>query len=503
VALAAIVVLGPTLGPAPAGADSPGSEPVARDANGSIPPTVPGLRQLVQEQAKALGNRWAGSSVQDDGTALVGLTAGPVPAALASTPNVRVVTRRFSVARLDVAMERVVERLNPLLNPRVAPGTPGKWPYEARVDLEANVVHVVVDRTHQAKEARIKEALADEISSGVVRYEFGTTKHVSPASCLGPYVCHSPWRAGTKIDDVNGVGCTPGFVMKNPDGVRYQSTAGHCGPGPFSHNGVQIGFTAWARDSGNVDARIVQQNNQSQNAPRNWVFESGTDNALPVTSKVTSSYGTSGDYLCKHGYYGRKGCGLLTHENVSFLGRSGFGLFRSTNTCHGDSGAPVYLNYDISAYGMLAGAGFPPGEECGSNIDTYFSWIFNIEAASGYQVLLTPTTQTLGPGQRMHGGDSIRSTNGTYALNMQTDGNLVLYGPTGLVWAADTVGHAGAFVTMQNAGNLVVYSATNVPLWARPSSGYLEGSRLVLQNDRNLVIYSPGNLLTWATNTNI
>jgi hypothetical protein len=102
-------------------------------------------------------------------------------------------------------------------------------------------------------------------------------------------------------------------------------------------------------------------------------------------------------------------------------------------------------------------------------------------------------------------GQSISSPIGQYTLTMQTDGNLVEYGPTwtttsGIeaVWASGTSG-TGNHVTMQTDGNLVIYNSVGQALWTSGTGGH-RGSAytLDLQNDGNLVIYGPGAL--WADN---
>ena len=57
---------------------------------------------------------------------------------------------------------------------------------------------------------------------------------------------------------------------------------------------------------------------------------------------------------------------------------------------------------------------------------------------------------------------------------------------------------------MQDDGNLVIYDATNQPIWASNTNGI--GPRphhLVMQFDRNLVIYGSDGKPTWSTGTNI
>jgi hypothetical protein len=52
-------------------------------------------------------------------------------------------------------------------------------------------------------------------------------------------------------------------------------------------------------------------------------------------------------------------------------------------------------------------------------------------------------------------------------FTMQTDGNLVHYGPAGAVWQSGTSGHPGAKMELQPAdGNIVVYGTDGRPLWS-------------------------------------
>jgi hypothetical protein len=97
-------------------------------------------------------------------------------------------------------------------------------------------------------------------------------------------------------------------------------------------------------------------------------------------------------------------------------------------------------------------------------------------------------------------GQAIWSPNGQYTLKMQTDGNLVEYGPDGTaLWASGTYGTGSSnHVTMQTDGNLVIYTSAGTALWASGTGGH-SGSAptLDLQNDSNLVIYSAVGVL-WA-----
>ena len=84
---------------------------------------------------------------------------------------------------------------------------------------------------------------------------------------------------------------------------------------------------------------------------------------------------------------------------------------------------------------------------------------------------------------------------------MQGDGNLVLYWEGQPLWASNTAKHPGAALAMQGDGNLVIYEA-NRPIW---TSGTDRGGNalydLSLQDNGNVAIYSPAHKPIWATNT--
>ncbi|RWR90402.1 mannose-specific lectin [Cinnamomum micranthum f. kanehirae] len=92
--------------------------------------------------------------------------------------------------------------------------------------------------------------------------------------------------------------------------------------------------------------------------------------------------------------------------------------------------------------------------------------------------------------------------NGPYKFIMQGDCNLVLYvkqdGKDKALWASNTQGHGDScFLILQNNGNLVVFSGSDV-VWSSSSTRGPNSYRLVVQTDGNVVIYGGA---TWATNT--
>lgn len=108
---------------------------------------------------------------------------------------------------------------------------------------------------------------------------------------------------------------------------------------------------------------------------------------------------------------------------------------------------------------------------------------------------------TLFPGQSLHPGQSLESNNKLNTLIMQTDGNVVLYGNrSNPLWATNT----GGLITprefiMQTDGNLVLYSTDGRPRWASLTWNN-PGAFLNVQDDGNLVVYRAGSQTETADN---
>ena len=97
---------------------------------------------------------------------------------------------------------------------------------------------------------------------------------------------------------------------------------------------------------------------------------------------------------------------------------------------------------------------------------------------------------TLSAGQGLYQGQAITSLNGQYNLILQQDHNLVLYGPSGALWATNT--WTGGFVIMQSDGNFVGYDMWDAPKWSTGTGGDGSNCDMVVQNDANLVLYCGG-----------
>jgi hypothetical protein len=96
----------------------------------------------------------------------------------------------------------------------------------------------------------------------------------------------------------------------------------------------------------------------------------------------------------------------------------------------------------------------------------------------------------------------LTSCSGRFQLVMQPDGNLVLYDgtpvPNNALWATHT--NSATVATMQSGGNFVLQDASAKQLWSSGTGGN-PGAYLHLQDDGNLVVSLGGSAL-WATGTN-
>ena len=106
-------------------------------------------------------------------------------------------------------------------------------------------------------------------------------------------------------------------------------------------------------------------------------------------------------------------------------------------------------------------------------------------------------------------GSKLTSPSGRFHLDMQYDGNLVLYRTDDNkpiwhsdTWARDQYGNGGGlYAILQKDGNFVVYAPGQRPTWASKTVG--RGDNYVrVQDDGNLVIYTKGtNAVQWASGT--
>lgn len=117
----------------------------------------------------------------------------------------------------------------------------------------------------------------------------------------------------------------------------------------------------------------------------------------------------------------------------------------------------------------------------------------------------------IGSPEMLESGKRLTSKNNCYHIDMQGDGNLVIYNTPDLVprkpiWSSNTYNkspYKPFLLIMQDDGNLVMYDALNHAIWF--SNTEQKGSppyRLVMQNDGSLAIYDANNRCTWTSGKN-
>ncbi|WP_288467987.1 peptidoglycan DD-metalloendopeptidase family protein [uncultured Curtobacterium sp.] len=96
-------------------------------------------------------------------------------------------------------------------------------------------------------------------------------------------------------------------------------------------------------------------------------------------------------------------------------------------------------------------------------------------------------------------GTILRSDAGTSRqFTMQADGNLVQYVDGAATWASNTSGHPGSWAAVQTDGNLVVYGPDRRALWSSRTSRAGAG-QLMVQADANVVLYGASDTRVWST----
>jgi hypothetical protein len=109
----------------------------------------------------------------------------------------------------------------------------------------------------------------------------------------------------------------------------------------------------------------------------------------------------------------------------------------------------------------------------------------------------------LGPNQILCPNQQLVSPNSAYRLVLQSDGNLVEYGPSGLVWSSNTSGTAVGYLIMRASdSNLVLNDQAGNSIWQ--SYTYGRGAvQAVLQNDGNLLLQNSSGNTIWSLRTGL
>ncbi len=107
---------------------------------------------------------------------------------------------------------------------------------------------------------------------------------------------------------------------------------------------------------------------------------------------------------------------------------------------------------------------------------------------------VTSVGSFLNAGVTLTVNQQVASPSGAFVARMQSDGNFVVYGPSGAAWSSRTSG-SGASLSMQSDGNLVVYAGGRA-LFNTGTFG--SSASAVMQDDGNFVVYGSGRAL-WSS----
>lgn len=112
------------------------------------------------------------------------------------------------------------------------------------------------------------------------------------------------------------------------------------------------------------------------------------------------------------------------------------------------------------------------------------------------------SSNTLKSNQCMAKFEKLESSNGCFRLELQGDGNLVLYRTkTGSAhWSTRTNGMCVNKACMESDGNFVVLDCKDKHRWASQTYGH-SGAYMMLQDDGNLIIFGEDNVPIWSSRT--
>ena len=147
--------------------------------------------------------------------------------------------------------------------------------------------------------------------------------------------------------------------------------------------------------------------------------------------------------------------------------------------------AGVVLGAALMAAGLLGG----PAQAAGTAVNTSVST--TAAAVSDSEQTVVPANSGLSRGQGWSSPD------GSTALYQQNDGHVVLYHNGVAIWTAVGTYGIGTTFVMQGDGNLVAYDAAVRPLWNSKTNGH-PGAYLAIQNSGNIVVYYGDTPLWWS-----
>jgi lysophospholipase L1-like esterase len=174
-----------------------------------------------------------------------------------------------------------------------------------------------------------------------------------------------------------------------------------------------------------------------------------------------------------------------------------------------DSTCDAIVDQDTATHDPAHPTKYLPAYDSGDHLhpnDAGYAAIANtVNLAIFAPVSLSPVSAPTGcgafqPGNGLKPGQTLLSCDGQFTLNMQLDGNLVLYkGQNTVLWSTGTVNRDSAQLELIPSGDFIVRGKLGEVLW-RSGTADVTAAQAFLQTDGNLVIYGPAGAV-WASST--
>jgi streptogrisin D len=307
-----------------------------------------------------------------------------------------------------------------------------------------------------------------------------TSQNITSAG--DPYIGESVKRSGVTTGLHGGTVQATNVTVTYPDGtVTGMIQTNVCGDHGDSGGSLFDGSTALGLTSGG-----------SGNCTTG-----GTTFYQPVT-KALSAYGVS--------VYSRGGVTVRNPgSRIATVGKATSLQIAASASTTGQSltyratGLPAGLAINAST-GMISGT---PTTAATYTVTVTASDSIDTAGSATFKWAVNGAESTLMAGQSMAPGQNLWSPSHQYSAVFQTDGNLVVYGPTpgAVAWRSNTGGQGGTNIYMQTDGNLVIYAGFPNAVWSTSTWSSGSANRLVMQDDGKLVIYTSGDVPVWSSGT--
>ncbi len=161
--------------------------------------------------------------------------------------------------------------------------------------------------------------------------------------------------------------------------------------------------------------------------------------------------------------------------------------------------AQTTQSYVYDVHGRVSGATRTAPGSTSSFASYTYDGAANRTAKTAQTFSAPAAITTLASGEQMVLQQPLISADNRFQFWVQVDGNLGLYFGSTFIWGSGSYGTQANFLAMQTDGNLVLYGPNYSVVWMSGTSGH-PGAYLSLQNDGNLVIYD-GSTPVWSTGT--